>query len=219
LVDARECARVCRIFLLLRNIPFSADVSGSKLPRDAAHVQCRSILMKINKLLAASSIAAFALVSAAVAQEKSTAPARETTATEKMDLKGSWRSTKLIGLDIYNRADEKLGDINEILLDKDGKVKGVVIGVGGFLGMGEHDIAVSMDKLKFMEEPHKTAARADTRSDAKTDAKTDNRTTTGAATAPARRETATDWVPDHAVMDATKDQLKAMPQFKYSSYN
>jgi sporulation protein YlmC with PRC-barrel domain len=171
--------------------------------------------MTINKLLAASSIAALALVSTAVAQEKSTAPARETTATtEKMDLKGTWRSTKLIGLDIYNRADEKLGDINEILLDKDGKVKAVIIGVGGFLGMGEHDIAVSTDKLKFMEEPHKTAVRADTKSDAKTD-----RTTTGAATAPARRDTATDWVPDHAVMDATKDQLKAMPQFKYSSYN
>jgi hypothetical protein len=171
--------------------------------------------MTINKLLAAASIAALALVSTAVAQEKSTAPARETTATEKMDLKGTWRSTKLIGLDIYNRADEKLGDINEVLLDKDGKVKAVVIGVGGFLGMGEHDIAVSMDKLKFMEEPHKAAARADTKSDAKTDA----RTTTGAATAPARRDTVTDWVPDHAVMDATKDQLKAMPQFKYSSYN
>jgi PRC-barrel domain len=170
--------------------------------------------MKINTLLAASSIAVLALVSTAGAQDKS--PARETTATtEKMDLKGTWRSTKLIGLDIYNRADEKLGDINEILLDKDGRVKAVVIGVGGFLGMGEHDIAVSMDKLKFMEEPHKTAARADTKSDAKTD----NRTTTGAATAPARRDAANDWMPDHAVMDATKDQLKAMPQFKYSSYN
>ena len=176
--------------------------------------------MKINKLLAASSIAALALVSTAVAQEKSTAPARETTAAaEKMDLKGTWRSSKLIGLDIYNRADEKLGDINEVLLDKDGKVKAVVIGVGGFLGMGEHDIAVSMDKLKFMEEPHKTAARADTKSDSKTDARTDNRTTTGAATTPARRDAATDWMPDHAVMDATKDQLKAMPQFKYSNYN
>jgi PRC-barrel domain len=175
--------------------------------------------MKINKLLVASSIAALALVSTAVAQEKSTAPARETTATtEKMDLKGTWRSTKLIGLDIYNRADEKLGDINEILLDKDGRVKAVVIGVGGFLGMGEHDIAVSTDKLKFVEEPHKTAARADTKSDARTDAKTD-RTTTGAATTPARRDAANDWAPDHAVMDATKDQLKAMPQFKYSSYN
>jgi hypothetical protein len=176
--------------------------------------------MKINKLLAASSIAALAVVSTAVAQDKSTtAPAQTTAAaTEKMDLKGTWRSSKLIGLDIYNRADEKIGDINEILLDKDGKVKAVVIGVGGFLGMGEHDVAVSMDKLKFMEESHRSAQA---RTDAKTDAKTDNRATTGSSTAPARRDTTTanDWMPDHAVMDATKDQLKALPQFKYSSYN
>ena len=167
--------------------------------------------MKINKLLAASSIAALALVSSAVAQEKSAAPARETTATtEKMDLKGTWRSSKLMGLDIYNRADEKIGDINEILLDSTGKVKAVVIGVGGFLGMGEHDVAVSMDKLKFMEEPHR-AAKAD---------KADGKATTGSSTTPARRDaTANDWMPDHAVMDATKDQLKALPQFKYSSYN
>jgi sporulation protein YlmC with PRC-barrel domain len=165
--------------------------------------------MKINTLLAASSIAVLALVSTAGAQDKSTAPARETTAaTDKMDLKGTWRSTKLIGLDIYNRADEKLGDINEILLDKDGRVKAVVIGVGGFLGMGEHDIAVSMDKLKFMEEPHKSA-KAD---------RADSKSTTGSSPH-ARRDAANDWMPDHAVMDATKDQLKAMPQFKYASYN
>ena len=37
--------------------------------------------------------------------------------------------------------------------------------------------------------------------------------------APAARNATNDWVPDHAVMDATKDQLKAMPQFKYSRYN
>jgi hypothetical protein len=162
--------------------------------------------MKMNKLLAASSIVTLALVSTAVAQEKSTAPAQETTATtEKMDLKGTWRSSKLIGVDVYNRANEKLGDINEILLDKDGKVKAVVIGVGGFLGIGERDIAVSMDKLRFMEEPRQTAA------------KTDDKTTTGAATAPARRDN--DWMPDHAVMDATKEQLTAMQEFKYSSDN
>jgi len=166
--------------------------------------------MKIKTLLAASSIAALTLVSGAIAQDKSAAPARETTATtEKMDLKATWRSSKLIGLDVYNRADEKLGDVNEILLDKDGKVRAVVIGVGGFLGMGEHDIAVSMDKLKFMEEPHKSA-KAD---------KADGKATTGSSSPQARRDAANDWVPDHAVMDATKDQLKAMPQFKYSSYN
>jgi len=119
------------------------------------------------------------------------------------------------GLNVYNDANEKLGDINELILDKDGKVSAVVIGVGGFLGMGEHDIAVSMDKLKFKEEAVRMSAT--------TTSTTTRESTTGAATttAPARTTTANayDWTPDHAVMSATKDQLKALPQFKYSDYN
>jgi sporulation protein YlmC with PRC-barrel domain len=134
-------------------------------------------------------------------------------ADAKMTLKGNWRASKLMGLNVYNEANEKLGDINELLLDKSGKVTAVVIGIGGFLGMGEHDIAVSMDKLKFVEEPVRTSST--------TSSTTTRDTTTGAATAPANTTTrnASDWTPDHAVMSGNKDQLKALPQFKYSDYN
>ena len=146
------------------------------------------------------------------------APAATThpASSEKMMLKGKWRASKLMGLDVYNEANEKLGDVNELILDKDGKVSAVVIGVGGFLGMGEHDIAVTMDKLKFVEEPVRTSSTTTTRE-----------TTTGTATAPAnttattttRTSNANDWTPDHAVMSGNKEQLKALPQFKYSDYN
>ena len=136
----------------------------------------------------------------------------------KMMLKGSWRASKLMGLDVYNEANEKLGDVNEIILDKNGKVNAVVIGVGGFLGMGEHDIAVSMDKLKFMEEATRTSSTAPATRDSTTGAATAP-AGTATSTAPARTADANDWVPDHAVMSGTKDQLKAMPQFKYSDYN
>ena len=137
-----------------------------------------------------------------------------------MMLKGNWRASKLMGLDVYNEANEKLGDVNELILDKNGKVSAVVIGVGGFLGMGEHDIAVSMDKLKFVEEPARTSSTAP----ATTTAPRRRETATGAATTTtttttARTAGANDWVPDHAVMSGTKEQLKAMPQFKYSDYN
>jgi sporulation protein YlmC with PRC-barrel domain len=142
-------------------------------------------------------------------------------AANKLMLKGNWRASKLMGLDVYNEGNEKLGDVNEIILDKSGKVAAVVIGVGGFLGMGEHDIAVSMDKLKFVEEPVRTSSTAPATAK---DTAPATKTTTGTANAPsttttARTTTANDWVPDHAVMSATKDQLKAMPQFKYSDYN
>ena len=99
------------------------------------------------------SVLAVALLGAAViggaAFAQSTQPAdRAATATTgqpahaQMALKGSWRASKLMGLNVYNEANEKLGDINELLVDKSGKIEAVVIGVGGFLGMGEHDIAV-----------------------------------------------------------------------------
>ena len=137
-------------------------------------------------------------------------------------LKGNWRASKLMGLDVYNENNDKLGDINELILDKTGKVNAVVIGVGGFLGMGEHDIAVSMDKLKFVEEPARTASTAPATTTRDT-ATTNRGTTTGASTTTTTTTTtasnANDWTPDHAVMNGTKEQLKAMPQFKYSDYN
>jgi len=79
-----------------------------------------------------------------------------------------------------------------------------------------------MDKLKFIEEPVRTSTTAP--------ATTTRETTTGTATAPANTSTTTttttarsananDWTPDHAVMSGTKEQLKSMPQFKYSDYN
>jgi sporulation protein YlmC with PRC-barrel domain len=121
-----------------------------------------------------------------------------------------WRSSKLIGLNVYNDKNEKLGDISEILLDKSGKVEGVVIGVGGFLGMGEHDIKVDMAKLKFVDEPVRTSATTSTTT-----------TTTGEANRPATttttRSTEKQWYPNHAVLSgASKEQLKSMPQFKYN---
>src|SRR3954451_19928474 len=70
---------------------------------------------------------------------------------------GQWRASKLKGLNVYNNNNEKIGDINELLVDKDGKIEAVVVGVGGFLGMGEHDVAVPFNELKFVDQ-----ARANT---------------------------------------------------------
>ena len=43
---------------------------------------------------------------------------------------------------MYNDSNESLGSINDLLTDKSGNIKAVVIGVGGFLGVGEHLVAV-----------------------------------------------------------------------------
>jgi sporulation protein YlmC with PRC-barrel domain len=56
-------------------------------------------------------------------------------------------ASTLIGSTVYTPADETVGDINDVIVALDGKVQGVVIGVGGFLGLGEKDVAVQMDKF------------------------------------------------------------------------
>lgn len=45
-----------------------------------------------------------------------------------------------------------IGEINDVVLNRDGSVKAVILGVGGFLGLGEKDVAVSMDSIKFINE-------------------------------------------------------------------
>ena len=182
----------------------------------------------MQKLFAAALLSAAVISAPAYTQSPQpadrAAPAATTAgAQEKLALKGNWRASKLMGLDVYNEANEKLGDINELILDKNGKVAAVVIGVGGFLGMGEHDIAISMDKLKFVEEPVRTSTTTTTTTTPRDSAAAPRDTTTGAATGTAttttRTSNANDWTPDHAMMSATQEQLKAMPQFKYSDYN
>jgi sporulation protein YlmC with PRC-barrel domain len=121
-----------------------------------------------------------------------------------------WRSSKLIGLNVYNDQNEKLGDISEILLDKSGKVDGVVIGVGGFLGMGQHDIMVEMSKLKFVDEPVRTSST--TTSTTGSASGSSNRPATTTTTTSSKSK----WYPDHAILSgANKDSLKSMPEFKY----
>jgi sporulation protein YlmC with PRC-barrel domain len=137
----------------------------------------------------------------------------QTTATAPASQTGQWRTSKLMGLDVYNDQNEKLGDISEILLDKSGKVEGVVIGVGGFLGMGERNIKVDMSKLKFVDEPVKSSSTS-TSTTSTTGASASRPTTTTTTTTSSNDKK---WYPDHAVLSgATKDQLKNMPEFKYN---
>ena len=154
---------------------------------------------------------------------------------------GLWRVSKLSGIDVYNAQNEKIGDINEVLMDQQGKAQAVVIGVGGFLGMGEHDVAIPFDQIKFVDEPMRTAGSTSGSgtSGATSGTTTSGGSTTAGGTAPGntanqanapRNVDRTDVTgttrsasdsrrgyPDHAILNMTKDQLKAAPQFRYST--
>jgi sporulation protein YlmC with PRC-barrel domain len=165
------------------------------------------------------------LASVAFAQSPSATTDRATTAapaaaSDTSSFKGTWRSSKLVGLNVYNDSNESLGSINDLLTDKSGNIKAVVIGVGGFLGVGEHLVAVAFDKVKFVDDPIAYTG-ASTSSPATGGARPSttgtSTTNTGAATTAPAAVKKNPWYPDHAMLSATKDQLKAMPEFKYST--
>lgn len=58
--------------------------------------------------------------------------------------------TDLIGKTAYGTDQKKIGTINDVIMKQDGSgIEGVVVGVGGFLGLGEHNVALKMDKFSF----------------------------------------------------------------------
>lgn len=85
-------------------------------------------------------------------------------------------SSKLVGLDIYNRDNKDIGKITDIALNSNGGTAAYIVSVGGFLGIGEHYVAVNPAALNVTYKDNK-------------------------------------W---HADMNATVDQLKSAPEFKYT---
>jgi len=67
---------------------------------------------------------------------------------------GQMRASKLIGMNVKNQANETIGEINELILDKDGKVAAVVVGVGGFLGIGQREVALDYKSLNIKYDPN-----------------------------------------------------------------
>jgi sporulation protein YlmC with PRC-barrel domain len=60
-----------------------------------------------------------------------------------------WLSSGLRAKNVYDRNDAKIGVINDLVIDHDGKVAVVVIGVGGFLGIGEKNVGVPFQDIKI----------------------------------------------------------------------
>ena len=185
------------------------------------------------KYMTAGLIGSALLASVAFAQQSPTATSDKANmapaaASDSSSFQGNWRVSKVVGLSVYNENNESLGSINDLLTDKDGNIKAVVLGVGGFLGVGEHLVAVPFDKIKFVNEPVAYTGVAGGPNANAPGTRPAPSTTTGAATtnpAPATSTTpaaattvkANPWYPDHAVFSATKDQLKATPEFKYAT--
>lgn len=112
----------------------------------------------LRKLLATTAIAT--LLTAGVwatgaRAEDATKPAATTTRTAAPATTAEGTLvTKIIGADVYDSAADdakKIGDVKDIVIAKDGKAKYIVIGVGGFLGIGEKNVAYDFSKAEWLE--------------------------------------------------------------------
>ena len=64
-------------------------------------------------------------------------------------------ASDVIGAPVVNNQNEEIGDVNDAVIDPSGKVAALVIGVGGFLGVGEKDAAVSIDSVDVKKDEDK----------------------------------------------------------------
>ena len=94
--------------------------------------------------------------------------------SELKEVATGWSAKKqILGKTVYNDAGEKIGEVNDLIVAPNKQVSYAIVEVGGFIGMGERDVAVPMSKL-------------------------------------------TQQMGKIVLPGATKDALKASPEFKYS---
>ena len=161
-----------------------------------------------------------ALAAPAFAADSTKNAASSQTQTVTQAHSGQWRASKLIGVSLYSAANESIGEVNDILIDRNGNIDAVVVGVGGFLGIGEKNVALSFKDVKWADQPLRTASAnnanppiapvtpANPAAPMPQPAPTD---VTGSVSTTVRD------YPDHGVVSLTKDQLQAMPDFHYAS--
>ena len=151
------------------------------------------------------------------AQTKASSGVNFVTAQEKTQ----WRAPKLVGVGVYGPDDKQIGKIDDLLIDQNGSVQTVVIGVGGFLGFGKKDVAVPFAVVQWQTEARKVPAPSvdqppssagNPAAPAPTTAQQPPMKEVDPATAAASQG-----YPDKAVLNVTLDQLKAAPDFKYTS--
>ena len=193
------------------------------------------------KIHLAAGLAATALMtSAAMAQTSTTTPTPPAQGSSAQAGSGQlltqmspdmMRGSKLMGVDVYGSDNQKIGDIDEVLVDKQGKIQAVVVGVGGFLGIGQKDIAIRYEQVQWMSPQEVQAAAPQTSGTTTTGGVTSPSAPAGAGTNPPVTTGSTgaarpaggsdaassDNTPARAMVKMTKADLQNAAEFRYSA--
>ena len=143
----------------------------------------------LKTLMTATAISAL-MISGALAQATQPAPtAPHATAPMTgnfiaMQKADQWLASKFMGTDVIGPNNEAVGDVNDVLFDRNGNIAALIVGVGGFLGIGEKNVALEMSAFQVVPASGNTAATADDPNNVK------------------------------LKVSLTKDQLKQAPQFE-----
>lgn len=103
-----------------------------------------------------------------------------------------WVFSKFKGTDVLGQDNAKIGDVNDLLFEKDGKIQALVVGVGGFLGVGQKNVAIDMSAFQVVPASTGSSSTSNSMSTSSND--------------PTNVKLKVSW---------TKDQLKNAPDFQY----
>jgi hypothetical protein len=154
----------------------------------------------LKRLMVTAAVSAL-MISGAMAQDapKADAPKAEASKAAPADAAkflssqstDQWVFSKFKGTDVLGPDNAQVGDVNDLLFDKNGKIIGMIVGIGGFLGIGEKSVAIDMSAFQVVP------------------ASTGTSTSVGAASAdadPTNVKLKVTW---------TKEQLQSAPDFQY----
>jgi len=120
---------------------------------------------------------------------------------------GQWLASKLIGTTVVGPNNESIGDVNDVLMERDGHAAAVIVGVGGFLGIGEKDVAISFDHIELTSRGATNASTAQTTGSTSATSQSSPSTTGSMASGTANG------VPDRIMLRMTKQELQNAPKF------
>ncbi|MFL5192921.1 MAG: PRC-barrel domain-containing protein [Microvirga sp.] len=140
---------------------------------------------------------------------------------------GLMRGSQLMGIDVYGADNQKIGDIDEVLVDRQGRIHGLVVGVGGFLGIAQKDVAIPFDQVQWMSNQEIQASANANQGGARSADTTVPSTATGGAGQPTSTgSTAAGGAagagndpntPARAMVKMTKADLQNTPEFRYAN--